>query len=68
MISITQNGMKMNMRPMISEESDESIYWLEMLLASNLTSAPLVNALLDEGNQILSITVASIKTVRTRNS
>jgi hypothetical protein len=53
---------------MISEESDESIYWLEMLLASNLTSAPLVNALLDEGNQILSITVASIKTVRTRNS
>ena len=60
--------MKMNMRPMISEESDESIYWLEMLLASNLTSAPLVKALLDEGNQILSITVASIKTVRTRNS
>ena len=48
----------------VEEECDESMYWLEMLLSLNLQIAPMIQALLEEGNQILSITVASIKTAR----
>jgi four helix bundle protein len=51
----------------VEEECDESIYWLELLIAFNLPTAPLINALIDEANQLLSIIVASIKTAR-RNS
>jgi len=48
---------------MISEECDESIYWLELLTFMNLKNTSMKD-LLDEGNQILSIIVASLKTAR----
>ena len=48
----------------VEEECDEALYWMEMLIESKLVRANLLTALLDEGNQILSIVVASIRTAR----
>ncbi len=46
----------------VEEEADESIYWIEMLVESNQIRQNLVEKLLDEANQILSIIVKAIKT------
>ena len=48
----------------VEEECDEVLYWMEMLIESKLVKAKLLAALRDEGNQILSIVVASIRTAR----
>ena len=48
----------------VEEETDESIYWMELLVEAGLTKAELLEALMKEGNEILAITVASIKTAR----
>ena len=48
----------------VEEECDEAIYWIEMLMDAGAVKAALVAELMDEGNQILSIVVASIKTAR----
>jgi four helix bundle protein len=47
----------------VEEECDEAIYWLEMLQSLNI-EPQLTQQLMNEGNQILSIIVASIKTAR----
>ena len=50
----------------VEEEADESAFWLERLVdgrkASKETAAPLIR----ESNEILAMTVASIKTLRNR--
>jgi four helix bundle protein len=48
----------------VEEECDEAIYWMEMLVDSASVKSAAVGDLMDEGNQILSIVVASIKTAR----
>src|SRR5437016_14353369 len=48
----------------VEEECDESLYWLEMLVALRLISGGRSKNLRDEANEILSIVVASIKTAR----
>jgi four helix bundle protein len=48
------------------EESDETIYWLELLLEGNILSSANVSALQSETSEILAMTVASIKTLRAR--
>ena len=48
----------------VEEECDESIYWLELLEKMGRVDPPAIAALLKEGNEILSIVVASIKTAR----
>lgn len=48
----------------VEEECDEALYWMEMLVESKLVKASVVEDLRDEGNQILSIVVASIRTAR----
>lgn len=52
----------------VEEECDESIYWLEILIGMNLNAAGSITRLIDEGNQILSIVVASINTARHNSS
>jgi four helix bundle protein len=52
----------------VEEECDESIYWLEILVETNLIKPALVSALMKEGEEILAIVVASAKTARTRNN
>lgn len=48
----------------VEEECDESIYWLELLAEAGSVKAERLVDLLNEANELLSLTVASIKTAR----
>ena len=48
----------------VEEEADEAIYWMELLVESGLIHKDEVIRLIDEANQILAITISSIKTAR----
>ncbi|MBI4115468.1 MAG: four helix bundle protein [Candidatus Omnitrophica bacterium] len=48
----------------VEEETDEVLYWLELLVASNLVSLDEIQALKKEAEELLAITVASINTTR----
>ena len=50
----------------VEEEADESAYWLELLIEARITPEHRIAKLLQETNEILAMTVASIKTLRTR--
>jgi four helix bundle protein len=51
----------------VEEEADETIYWLEVLVESKQIPPDRVANLAKEANEILSMTIASIKTLRSRN-
>jgi four helix bundle protein len=53
-----------NKLKIVEEECDETIGFLELLKAFNEPSINEINALIDEGNQLLRIFVASITTMR----
>jgi len=46
----------------VHEEVDESIYWVELLIESNLITAEKGEAAIKEATEILAMVVASIKT------
>ncbi len=48
----------------VEEEMDESIYWMELLVESNIIQADRTKALTREANELLAITVSSIRTAR----
>jgi four helix bundle protein len=48
----------------VEEEADETIEWLEMVVELAHLPAADLNALITKGNEILAMTVASIKTLR----
>jgi four helix bundle protein len=48
----------------VEEEADETIYWIELLVESDLIKKERVVNLLDEANQIVAIVVSSIRTAR----
>jgi four helix bundle protein len=48
----------------VEEECDESSYWMEMILARKLLKRAQLKSLHSEANELLAITVASIKTAR----
>ncbi|UCF32651.1 MAG: four helix bundle protein [Phycisphaerales bacterium] len=48
----------------VEEECDESVYWLELLADSGLMKADRLSDLAREANEILAMTVASIKSAR----
>jgi four helix bundle protein len=50
----------------VEEEADESIYWIELLIAAKNVHAERVAWLVSEANEILAMTVASINTTRAR--
>jgi four helix bundle protein len=52
----------------VEEEADETLYFLELLIDINSTLTQRVMPLHKEGNEILSIIVASIKTARKRSA
>ena len=52
----------------VEEEADESIYWLELLIESGAVAAAQVTELIKEADEILAMTVASIKTLRARKA
>jgi four helix bundle protein len=51
----------------VEEEADESIYWMELLVDGGFVPAATLKDLLSEMNEIVAMTVASIKTLRSRN-
>ena len=48
----------------VEEETDEAMYWLEILAELNLIGEDQTRVLYDEANELLAITVASIKTAK----
>ena len=52
----------------VEEEADESIYWMELLASAGMVKPGQVRSLINEANEILAMTVTSIRTARKRNS
>jgi four helix bundle protein len=50
----------------VEEEGDESMYWLELLAETGFASSDTITSLLREADQIVAMTVSSIKTSRER--
>src|SRR5215217_6840419 len=48
----------------VEEEADESMYWIELLIELNLVTSARLADLVSELNEVVAITVASIKTLR----
>jgi four helix bundle protein len=48
----------------VEEECDESLFWMEILVDNKLVEESRLQNLMREGNEILSIVVASTKTAR----
>src|SRR5438876_1875825 len=48
----------------VEEESDETLFWLELLEESEVVPAAKLTAIKQEANELIAITVASIKTAR----
>jgi len=48
----------------VEEEADESLYWMELLIEAGIEINMKMDALMKEAGELLSITVASIKTAR----
>ena len=52
----------------VEEESDESLYWMELLIEAGMEISVKMDALMKEAGELLAITVASIKTARKRKT
>ncbi|NMH88442.1 four helix bundle protein [Flavivirga algicola] len=57
-----------NKLKIVEEEADESMYFLELLIEVGGKEHNEIRRLLAEANELLSITVASIRTMRNRKS
>ena len=51
----------------VEEEADESAFWMELLIESGLIPEARLSELLKETNEIVAMTVASIRTLQRRN-
>ena len=51
----------------VEEEADESLYWLELLIESEIVPEKKLSALMNDINEIVAMTVSSIKTLRSKN-
>ena len=52
----------------VEEEADESCYWMELLIEAKIVPSKRLQPLQLETNEILAMTVASIKTFRSRSA
>jgi four helix bundle protein len=50
----------------VEEEADETLFWLELLVESKFINKEDLKSLMEEADQILAITVSSIKTAKSR--
>ncbi len=57
-----------NKLKIVEEEADETEYWLEILVETGLLSQEQIANIHKETDEILAMTVASIKTLRNRKS
>ena len=51
----------------VEEECDESLYWMEMLVESELVGLEKVRDLMKERSEILAVIVSSRKTAKSRS-
>ena len=56
-----------NKMKIVEEESDETMYWLEILADADLASKEQIRELYKETNETLAMTIASVKTLRNRS-
>ncbi len=56
-----------NKMKIVEEESDETMYWLEILADADLAPKEQIRTLYKETSEILAMTIASIKTLRSRS-
>ena len=52
----------------VEEEADETLYWLDLLVDSKKIESDYVKAVRNEVHEIVAMTVASIKTLRSRTA
>jgi four helix bundle protein len=50
----------------VEEELDESLYWMELIIEAKLVTSTRLEPLMNEGEEFLAMTVASINTARKR--
>ena len=50
----------------VIEEADESAFWLEIIIESNLLKKELIKPLLNETNEIIAIMVSSAKSAKSK--
>jgi four helix bundle protein len=55
----------LNKLKIVEEECDESLFWMELLVENGFMKESRLRSLFQEGDEILSIIVASAKTTRT---
>ncbi len=51
----------------VEEEADESMYWMDLLVDAGILVPDRIKTLRKEADELLAMTVASIKTLRKRN-
>jgi four helix bundle protein len=51
----------------VLEEADESLFWLELLVDAGITGSNRISLPLQEANELVSIFVASLRTVKASN-
>lgn len=54
----------LNKLKIVEEECDESLFWMELLVEAEVVKPARLGELMREGNEILAIVVASLKTTR----
>ncbi len=54
----------LNKLRIVEEECDESLFWMELLVECNLIKAARLKSLMQGGNELLCVVVASAKTSR----
>ena len=51
----------------VEEEADECLYWMELIVEAKLLDVANLRSIMSETNEILALTVASIKTLIAKN-
>lgn len=51
----------------VEEEADECLYWMELIVEAKLVDVANLKSIMSETNEILAMTVASIKTLIAKN-
>ena len=54
-----------NKLKIVEEECDESLFWMELLIEAGILPLRRLDAMMKEGDELLSIFVSAIKTTRT---
>jgi len=57
-----------NKLAIVEEEADESLFWIELFIEAEIVPAKRLSGLYNDIDQIVAMTVASIKTLRSKRS